>query len=308
MYHYPVTWFLKPDSPSRGGVVPPQKEVLLMTWKIAADSSCDLREGIPPLPGLSFAIVPLKIRVGLEEFIDDCQLDLLGMKKALASFDGPTSSACPSPEEWAREFEEADCSIAVTMTSALSGTFNSAVVGRRMALEKDPEKKILVLDTKSTGGHMVLLIWRIRELIAQGLSFEEVAREAVIYNRSLRLLYTLSTFDNLVKNGRMNKLVGIVASKLGIRIVAEARDGKIEVLYKIRGQSRALEALAAEMKRQKPELSSGGIVISHCNNPLGALYLQEELEKIYPGAPVTVMETKGLTSYYAEETGILVGF
>ena len=185
----------------------------MMTWKIAADSSCDLREGIPPLPNLSFAIVPLKIRVGVQEFVDDNTLDLSDMKRALASFDGPTSSACPSPEEWAKEFGEADCSIAVTMTSALSGTFNSAVVGRRMALERDPEKKILIIDTKSTAGHMVLLVRRIRELIAEGLSFEDVAREAVAYNRSLRLLFTLSTFDNLVRNGRMNKLVGIVDRK-----------------------------------------------------------------------------------------------
>ena len=280
----------------------------MMTWKIAADSSCDLREGIPPLPNLSFAIVPLKIRVGVQEFVDDSTLDLSDMKRALASFDGPTSSACPSPEEWAKEFGEADCSIAVTMTSALSGTFNSAVVGRRMALERDPEKKILIIDTKSTAGHMVLLIRRIRELIAEGLSFEDVAREAVAYNRSLRLLFTLSTFDNLVRNGRMNKLVGIVASKLGIRIVAEAREGKIEVLYKVRGQSRALDTLAAEMKRQKPGLAGKDIIISHCNNPLGVRYLQELLAKEFPGSEITVMETQGLTSYYAEETGILVAY
>ncbi len=280
----------------------------MMTWKIAADSSCDLREGIPPLPNLSFAIVPLKIRVGVQEFVDDSTLDLSDMKRALVSFDGPTSSACPSPEEWAKEFGEADCSIAVTMTSALSGTFNSAVVGRRMALERDPEKKILIIDTKSTAGHMVLLIRRIRELIAEGLSFEDVAREAVAYNRSLRLLFTLSTFDNLVRNGRMNKLVGIVASKLGIRIVAEAREGKIEVLYKVRGQSRALDTLAAEMKRQKPGLGGKDIIISHCNNPLGVRYLQELLAKEFPGSAITVMETQGLTSYYAEETGILVAY
>lgn len=281
----------------------------MTTWKIAADSSCDLREGIEPLPGLSFSIVPLKIRVGVQEFIDDSHLDLADLKKALASFDGPTSSACPSPDLWATEFAQADCSIAVTMTSALSGTFNSAVVGRRMALEKDPNKKILVLDTKSTGGQMVLLIRYIRGLIAQGLPFEDVARQAVAYNHTLRLLFTLSSFDNLVKNGRMNKLVGVVASKLGIRIVAEAsREGKIQVLYKIRGQSRALDALVAEMKRQKPEPGEGGVVISHCNNPLGARYLREQIEKTFPGISITVMETQGLTSYYAEETGILVAY
>ena len=178
-----------------------------------------------------------------------------------------------------------------------------------MALEKDPEKKILVLDTKSTGGHMVLVVKKLRELIAQGLSFEEVAREAVTYNRSPHLLFTLSAFDNLVKNGRMNKLVGIVASKLGIRIVAEAsREGKIEVLYKVRGQSRALETLVAEMKRKRPDLGDSEVVISHCSNPLGVRYLQEEIAKAFPSARVTVMETQGLTSYYAEETGILVAY
>lgn len=280
-----------------------------MTWKIAADSSCDIRDGIEPLPGLAFDIVPLKIRVGVLEFVDDCRLDLADMKQALKGFDGPTSSACPSPDEWARAFEDADCSVAVTMTSALSGTFNSAVVGRRMALEKDPGKKILVLDTKSTGGQMVLLIKKLRELIAQNLPFEEVARQAVAYNRTLRLLFTLSTFDNLVKNGRMNKLVGIVASKLGIRIVAGAsREGKIEVLYKVRGQSRALDTLVAEMKRHKPDLGDGEVVVSHCNNLLGVRYLEEEIHKAFPNARVTVMETQGLTSYYAEETGILVAY
>ncbi len=136
-----------------------------------------------------------------------------------------------------------------------------------------------------------------------------MAREAVTYSRSLHLLFTLSAFDNLVKNGRMNKLVGIVASKLGIRIVAEAsREGKIEVLYKVRGQSRALETLVAEMKRKRPDLGDSEIVISHCSNPLGVRYLQEEIAKAFPSARVTVMETQGLTSYYAEETGILVAY
>ena len=58
----------------------------MITWKIAADSSCDLREGPEPFPGLSFAIVPLKIRVGTLEFTDDAGLDLDAMKTALREF------------------------------------------------------------------------------------------------------------------------------------------------------------------------------------------------------------------------------
>ena len=62
------------------------------------------------------------------------------------------------------------------------------------------------------------------------------------------------------------------------------------------------------MKRQKPGLGGKDIIISHCNNPLGVRYLQELLAKEFPGSEITVMETQGLTSYYAEETGILVAY
>ncbi len=121
----------------------------MSTWKIAADSSCDLREGIEPLPGLSFSIVPLKIRVGIQEFTDDNQLDLADMKKALASFDGPTSSACPSPEEWAREFDEADCSVALSAMREgkipLRVTHNDTKLNN-VLMDKDTGEGLCIID------------------------------------------------------------------------------------------------------------------------------------------------------------------
>lgn len=279
-----------------------------MTWKIVADSSCDLQEGLLCVPEVSFSIVPLKIRVGEREFVDDPSLDVAEMMRALADYQGPSSSACPSPEEWAAEFETADNTIVIAMTSALSGTYNSALVARDMVLEKHPEKKIHVIDTRSTGGHMVLLARKVNQLIAMGLSFEEVCEEADAYNQQTHLLFALASFDNLVKNGRMNKVVGLLASKLNMRAVGIASEkGELSLLHKTRGEARCITLLLEELASRK-DLTGKPVVITHCQNPVGAKLLRLRIEEQWPGVEVTVLATHGLTSYYAQHQGLLIGF
>lgn len=279
-----------------------------MTWKIVADSSCDLHEGMFCVPNTSFSIVPLKIRVGEQEFVDDANLDLSAMMQALDAYDGPSSSACPSPDEWAAEFVQADCTIAIAMTSALSGTYNSAVVAKEMVLEAHPDKKIHVIDTKSTGGQMVLLARKVNQLIGMGLSFEEVCQQADAYNDSIDLIFALASFDNLVKNGRMNKMVGLLASKLNMRAVGMASEkGELALLHKTRGETRCITLMLEELEARK-DLTGKQVVISHCQNPVAAKILKMKLEERWPGIEVTILKTHGLTSYYAQHQGILIGF
>ena len=136
-----------------------------MTYRIVADSSCDLRSYDSPLETLTYATVPLKIRVGQREFTDNAALDTRQMMDAMHNYNGPTSSACPSPEEWAAEFLKADCVLAITITSSLSGSYNSALVARNMVLEEHPEKKIHVLDSLSAGGELVLIARKAASLL-----------------------------------------------------------------------------------------------------------------------------------------------
>lgn len=279
-----------------------------MTWKIVADSSCELRSLEGLAPGLSFDIVPLKIRVGEREFVDNAALDTAAMMAAMANYNGPSTTACPSPEEWAEKFLQADCSIAFTITSGLSGTYNSALVGRDMALERCPDKKIHVVDTLSTGGQMVLDIWKARELIEAGVPFEGVCAEIEIYNQQRKLLFALANFDNLVKNGRMNRLVGFVAGAMNMRAVGRASEaGKIELLHKTRGETRMLAFILETMDRSGYE-GAEPVVISHCFNETAARLLTTGIHNKWPQAPVTILPTSGLTSFYAEQQGLIVGY
>ena len=279
-----------------------------MSWLIVADSSCELKGAFPCKSEAQFAIAPLKIRFGEKEYVDDDQLDLEEMLQTMRSYDGASTSACPSPEEWAAQFEKADQVLAVAMTSALSGTYNSAMVARDLVLEAHPEKKIHVFDTLSTAGQMVLLIRHLDELIAQGCSFEDIVQKGEAFNKKIHLLFALASFENLVKNGRMNRVVGMIASKLNIRAIGIASEkGKIELLHKARGEMRTLEKIVEEMR--KLGLSpSRTVEISQCQNEQGAQLLKSMILANFPDVTVNIRPCCGLTSYYAEEAGMIVGF
>lgn len=278
-----------------------------MLWKIVTDSSSDLRE-LPCPPQTTFATVPLKLRMGEKEFVDDSTLDALDMMAQMQKYKGTTSSACPSPDEWAEQFRQADCSIGITITSALSGSYNSALVARDMVLEESPQKKIHIIDSLSAGCPLGLLAHRVSELITQGLTFEEVRDKAEAYRRELRVLFCLSSFDNLMKNGRMNKLVGTLASALHIRAIGQASSkGTIELIHKARGQAQALNVMVEEMKAKK-DLTGKPVFISHCNNLEGAQHLKKLIENTFKKVQITIMPTGGLTSYYAETSGLIVGY
>lgn len=278
-----------------------------MLWKIVTDSSSDLRELLCSSQ-TTFSTVPLKLRMGEKEFVDDGTLDTLDMMSQMQKYKGTTSSACPSPDEWAQQFRQADCSIGITITSALSGSYNSALVARDMVLEESPQKKIHIIDSLSAGCPLALLAHRVNELITQGLTFEEVRDKAEEYRRELRVLFCLSSFENLMKNGRINKLVGTLASALHIRAIGQASaKGTIELIHKARGQIQALNIMVEEMKAKK-DLSGKPVFISHCNNLEAAQSLKKLIEDAFKKVQVTIMPTGGLTSYYAEMFGLIVGY
>lgn len=279
-----------------------------MTWSILSDSSCDLPLNAFQDQNLHFGKVPLKIRVGGTEYIDDEELDTNRMLAQMKNYSGPSSSACPSPEEWAHEFRKSDCTIAVTMTSALSGTYNSALVAKGMVLEEYPDKKIHVIDSRSTAGDLVLILRKAAELIASGADFETVSKQTEAYSKSLVLLFALGSYDNLIKTGRMSRVAGVLATTLGIRAVASnTPEGEIQVLQKPRGEERAIQRVVEIMVGMK-NLAGQPVVISHCNNLKGAQRLKELISHTCFTTKITILQTRGLTSFYTENGGFLVGF
>lgn len=281
-----------------------------MTWNIVSDSSCDLRMASFESGRVRFETVPLRLQVGEREFLDNDDLVVPDLLDAMNQEKSASSTACPSPSAFARAFEAGDCTVCFTISSNLSGTYNAAVMGREMVLEEHPEKKICVIDSKSTAGAMVLLIRKAKELMEADETgdFEGICDQLRLYQAALRTCFTLENFDNLIKNGRMRPLVGTLLHSLGIHVIADATPhGTIHVADKARGEVKTYKAITALMKSSK-DCTGAEVVISHCENMAGALKLKQQILEDLPVKSVDVLPCRGLTSFYAMEKGLIVGY
>ena len=278
-----------------------------MAWMIVSDSSCEIRELKNPAPGVQFALVPFKIRVGEREYVDLATLNTQQMLQAMTDYNGASTTACPSPEEWAEYFLQADNVFAFTISSNLSGSYNAALLAAEEYKADHPEARVFVLDSLSTGAESRLLVERLAALIKAGKPFDTVCEEIRAYHEHTHLLFALESLANLARNGRVKPAVAAVARMLGIRVIGQASDaGDLEVLCKTRGEHGALERIVLEMKAHG--LTNGRVHIDHCCNAAAAERLKHMVHAVFPEAKVEVGSCGALCSYYAEYGGLMVGY
>lgn len=276
-------------------------------WKIVADSGCDYRQLNNLAPDTEFVSVPLTIQIGADTFVDQADLDIDKMMEVMYASSEAASSACPSPQAYQTAFEGAENVVVITLTGGLSGSFNAARVARDMFVEEHPEVNIHLIDSLSAGGEMDLIVDEINRLIATGLEFDELVQAITAYQENSKLLFVLAKVDNLVKNGRLSKLLGTVVGLLNIRMVGEASsEGKLELLQKARGHKKSVITAFEEMK--KAGYNGGRIVMAHRNNAKFFQQFSELVKASFPNAVVDQVATSGLCSFYAEEGGLLMGY
>ena len=273
-----------------------------MKVKIVADSASDLYV----CPGVDYVSVPLKIVTDNKEYVDTKDLDIPEMVKELKAYKGKSGTACPGQGEWLEAFGDADWVFGVTITSKLSGSYNAARLAKEEYEEEHPGRKVFIVDSLSTGPEMILIINKMKELIATDKSFEEICDALVEYKKHTGLIFCLESLTNLANNGRVSHAVAAIAGVLGIRLVGIADEGVLNPQAKCRGEKGALNEIMKELKQFG--CSGQKILINHCLNEKTALKVKEMIEAEYPGADVSMGQTGGLCSFYAEKGGILVAF
>ena len=187
-------------------------------FRIVADSSCDLLT----LDGADFVSVPLSIRTDTEEFCDDANLDVDAMVSTLRETKGRSYSACPNIADWESAFGESGNVIAFTITSALSGSYNAACVAKKNCEERNPARRIYVVDSLSAGPEIALLIERALYELRSHADFDKACESLNTYQTHTHLLFALESMHNLAQNGRVSKLAATMASVLGIRAIGQA--------------------------------------------------------------------------------------
>ena len=261
--------------------------------KIVADSSADLLH----LKNVDFAVAPLKILAGEQEFVDNGSLDVNAMVEWFQSYKGRSQTSCPNPGDWLQAFGDAENIFCVTITSGLSGSCNAAKVAAQMYEAEHPGRQVRVIDSLSAGPELVLLVEKLEVCMEKNMCFADICQEIEAYQKQTGLLFVLESLKNFAANGRVSPAVAKIAGMLGIRIVGRASlQGTLEPLHKCRGAQKALQSIVAEL--QAAGFAHGKVRIAHCENLQSAEMLKKMIQEQIGEVDIQIHACRGLWCYY----------
>lgn len=278
-----------------------------MSFHIVCDSCTDLTE--EDLKKGCYTLVPLTLLVDGEEIIDDETFDQADFLAKVAASKEAVKSACPAPESYMEAYSKADDIYVVTLSAELSGSYNSAVLGKNLYEEEKGTKNIHVVNSRGAATTQVLIARKLNEYASQGMPFEEVVDKIEEYTTSLRTYFVLETLEVLRKNGRLSRLSATIAGALNIKpVMIGTRDGVIQKAAQARGMKKALAKMVEHMGSEGRDLTRRQFVISHCNCYERAVYVKELIKKHLHAEDVDIVDTKGVSSLYACDGGIIVSY
>lgn len=277
-----------------------------MSYKIIGDSCLDLTEELKKDP--HFQMIPLTLQVDDMQVIDDETFD---QKKFLAMVKASPNcpkTACPSPEMFKEAYEcDAENIFVITLSSNLSGTYNSAVLAKGLYEEEHGKKNIAVIDSWSASSGELNIGLMIRDLCEQGMPFEEVVEKVTQYTQhEMKTYFVLESLDTLRKNGRLSGLQAFFATTLNIKPVMGADKGNIIKLDQARGINKALVRMCELAVKEAKNPETLRVIVAHCNNEARAQLVKEELSRRAPFKEILVTETAGVATVYASDGGIIL--
>ncbi len=277
-----------------------------MSYKIVVDSCCELPEKLKTDP--RFESVPLTLIVGDSyEQPDDETFNQREFLDVVAACPTCPKSACPSPERYLEAYRtEAEHVYAVTLSSQLSGSYNSAVLGKNLYHDAYGEKDIYVVDSRSASCGETQIVYKIMEYEEAGLSFAEITEKIEQYVKEMNTYFVLENLETLRKNGRLSKVKAFVASTLNIKPLMGADNGSIVQLGQGIGMKKALAKLVDAAVSNVKDAQTRRLMITHCNNPSGAESVRKNIEERLNVKEVVIMDTAGISSMYANDGGVIV--
>lgn len=278
-----------------------------MSYRIIGDSCTDLTKEQKEKKEID--LVPLTLQIGNEMIIDDETFQQTEFLEKMAASPTCPKSACPAPESYMKLFDQAEDIYIVTLSSQLSGSYNSAELAKKLYMEQDKEKHIAIFDSRSASCGQTLIAMKIKELADKGLPFEEVVEQTNVFRDQLSTFFVLESLENLRKNGRLSNVKAFIASALNIKpIMIGNTEGNIDKIDQARGIKKALTRMADLIGDKVRDSQERILAIAHCNNYERALFVKSEIEKRVEFKDIIIVDTQGVSTLYANEGGIIVSY
>ena len=223
--------------------------------RIVTDTTVNLPPGYAEAHHIE--VVPQVIIFGEESFLEAYEISSAEFVRRLKTSSQLPKTAAPPPgefvEAYRRQLAEADTIISIQPTTDASGTVRSAQTAKE---ESFPEADIRIIDTRTIGGGMGAMVMAATEWVEAGLGADEIVRRIQDMIPRSRTYFVIRTLEFLQRGGRIGGAAALMGSLLQIKPILEIRNGRVEVLEKVRAQNRAMSRmleLVAEQCPRSPE-------------------------------------------------------
>ena len=259
--------------------------------KIITDSTLDLPAEL--IREKDIEVLPLLINFGEESYLDGLEITTKEMIDKIDSTGVLPTTAQVTPNRFEESFkkylDEGYKIVALTLSSDMSGTYQSACIAKDM-LESDD---IVVIDSRNVTSGLGLLVLKACELRDKGLGIKEIEEGILKAIPKVKCSLNFESLENLVRGGRLSKTAGTIGSVLGLRLILEIKDGKMSVKDKVRGSKKALKKLVSDFESADVDFDSPIVLLELLN------------EDVYQGLKIYFQEKN--INYIDAKVGCTVG-
>ena len=259
--------------------------------KIITDSTLDLP--VELIREKNIEVLPLLINFGEESYLDGVEITTKEMIDKINATGILPTTAQVTPNRFEETFkkylDEGYKIVALTLSSDMSGTYQSACIAKDM-LESDD---IVVIDSRNVTSGLGLLVLKACELRDKGLGIKEIEEEILKAIPKVKSSLNFESLENLVRGGGLSKTAGTIGSVLGLRLILEIKDGKMSVKDKVRGSKIALKKLISDFESVDVDFDSPIVLLELLN------------EDVYEGLKIYFQEKN--INYIDAKVGCTVG-
>ncbi|WML44311.1 DegV family protein [Neobacillus sp. PS3-40] len=273
--------------------------------KIITDSSSDLPKEI--IEKFEITVVPLTININNHDYLEGIDLTQKEYFAKMFSSDELPKTSQPAPALFAEAFSTFspdDELLCLTISSGLSGTYQSASIGKELS-----HSNVTVFDTLAGSlGHGLQII-RAAELAQNSYTIEQIIANLLEYREKMTILVLLDTLENIVKGGRLSKFQGSLAKILNIKVILErVSGGKVEILEKVRGKKRFQKRALEIISERGTDFSDITFGITHTGNEEEAEAIKLELIQQFHPKEIIINYMGATMGTYAGRGGMIISF
>ena len=264
-----------------------------MSFYIVTDAGCDLnKEYIDRQKNLY--VIPMDYTINGETFVYtsyDGSSQLLDLYNRMRNGDVPTTAQINLNDYltlFNRLVKDGHEVLYLSLSSGLSGTFQTALLARSMVMEKNPDARLFVVDSLcASAGQGLLVHYALQMRDEQGLNAEQLADWVTENRQHINHWFTVDKLDYLHRGGRVSRSTAIVGDIMKIKPLMNVNfEGKLIVQDKVMGRKRSLKAMAEKYESTADRSRWNTVYIAHGDCEEDAMYLTEKVHEINPNANI----------------------